>query len=163
MARQSWSDFCTTWESIPYGIVGTWKTQSVGWTAVRGSVNHSFAAVRYLLEHYHGRVSPCGPLTVELLAYAAGAHHGLFGCVDADHRSGFQHRMEKEDICYEEAVGNFLQYCAGEEELDTLFAEARQRSSKPTGSSSPCCGRTRPPVKKPAFTWECWRGSCSAP
>lgn len=92
--------------------------------AVRGSVNHSFAAVRYLLEHYHGRVSPCGPLTVELLAYAAGAHHGLFGCVDADHRSGFQHRMEKEDICYEEAVGNFLQYCAGEEELDTLFAEA---------------------------------------
>lgn len=26
--------------------------------AVRGSVNHSFAAVRYLLEHYHGRASP---------------------------------------------------------------------------------------------------------
>ena len=92
--------------------------------AVRGSVNHSFAAVRYLLEHYHGRASPCGPLTAELLAYAAGAHHGLFDCVDAGHRSGFQHRMEKEDICYEEAVGNFLQYCAGEEELDTLFAEA---------------------------------------
>lgn len=93
-------------------------------TAARGSVNHSFAAVRYLLEHYHGRVSPCGPLTAELLAYAAGAHHGLFDCVDGDHRSGFQHRLEKEDICYEEAVGNFLQYCAGEEELDALFAEA---------------------------------------
>lgn len=92
--------------------------------AVRGSVNHSFAAVRYLLEHYHGRASPCGPLTAELLAYAAGAHHGLFDCVDASHRSGFQHRLEKEDICYEEAVGNFLQYCAGEEELDALFAEA---------------------------------------
>lgn len=93
-------------------------------TAARGSVNHSFAAVRYLLEHYHGRASPCGPLTAELLAYAAGAHHGLFDCVDGDHRSGFQHRLEKEDICYEEAVGNFLQYCAGEEELDALFAEA---------------------------------------
>ena len=92
--------------------------------AVRGSVNHSFAAVRYLLEHYHGRASPCGPLTAELLAYAAGAHHGLFDCVDGDHRSGFQHRLEKEDICYKEAVGNFLQYCAGEEELDALFAEA---------------------------------------
>ena len=47
-----------------------------------------------------------------------------FDCVDGDHRSGFQHRLEKEDICYEEAVGNFLQYCAGEEELDALFAEA---------------------------------------
>ena len=91
---------------------------------VRGSVNHSFAAVRYLLEHYHGRASPCGPLTAELLAYAAGAHHGLFDCVDGDHRSGFQHRLEKEDIGYEEAVHSFLQYCAGEEELDALFAEA---------------------------------------
>ena len=91
---------------------------------VRGSVNHSFAAVRYLLEHYHGRASPCGPLTAELLAYVAGAHHGLFDCVDGDHRSGFQHRLEKEDIGYEEAVHSFLQYCAGEEELDTLFAEA---------------------------------------
>ncbi len=91
---------------------------------VRGSVNHSFAAVRYLLEHYHGRTSPCGPLTAELLAYATGAHHGLFDCVDADHRSGFQHRREKEDICYEEAAQNFLQYCAGEEELNALFSEA---------------------------------------
>lgn len=91
---------------------------------VRGSVNHSFAAVRYLLEHYHGRASPCGPLTAELLAYVAGAHHGLFDCVDGDHRSGFQHRLEKEDIGYEEAVHSFLQYCAGEEELDALFAEA---------------------------------------
>ena len=90
----------------------------------RGSVNHSFAAVRYLLQHYHDRESPCGPLTAELLAYAAGAHHGLFDCVDAEHRSGFQHRREKEDICYEEAVQNFLRYCAGEEELDALFAEA---------------------------------------
>ena len=44
--------------------------------------------------------------------------------MDGDHRSGFQHRMEKEDIGYEEAVHSFLQYCAGEEELDTLFAEA---------------------------------------
>lgn len=43
----------------------------------RGSVNHTFAAVRFLLERHH----PAGPIdaacvTAELLAYADGAHHG---------------------------------------------------------------------------------------
>ena len=94
--------------------------------AVRGSVNHSFAAVRFLLRRYHGREDPMDRLTAELLAYAAGAHHGLFDCVDTEHRSGFRHREEKEGIGYEEAAANYLALCAGEEELDRLFTEARE-------------------------------------
>lgn len=100
-------------------------------SAVRGSVNHTFAAVRYLLGRYH---APNGPaedagrvlrnLACELTAYAAGAHHGLFDCVDEGRRSGFCHRLQKEGIAYEEAVGNFLAQCAGEAEIDRLFSAA---------------------------------------
>lgn len=97
----------------------------MGKKTVKGSVNHTFAAVRYLLERCHDgeRWGDYGPLTAELLACAAGSHHGLFDVVDGQHRSGFQHRLEKEDIDYEESKANFLADCAGEEELDRLFAQ----------------------------------------
>lgn len=51
--------------------------------AVRGSVNHTFAAVRFLLQRYHTPGGdPVRNLTAELLACAVGAHHGLFDCID---------------------------------------------------------------------------------
>ena len=43
--------------------------------AVRGSVNHTFAAVRFLLQRYHKQNGdPIRNLTAELLACAVGAH-----------------------------------------------------------------------------------------
>ena len=94
--------------------------------AVRGSVNHTFAGTRLLIERFHSRQSSSGfaPLTAELLAYAAGAHHGLFDCVDIHSHSGFMHRMVKEDIDYEEARDNFFASCAAPDELERLFAAA---------------------------------------
>ena len=91
----------------------------------RGKVNHTFAAVRYLLSTYHGDV----PLrfedfTSELLAYAAGAHHGLFDCVSEFGDNGFLHRINQDGTNYEEAVQNFLCECATAEELDALFHAA---------------------------------------
>ena len=88
----------------------------------RGSVNHTFAAVRFLLERHH----PAGPIdaacvTAELLAYADGAHHGLFDCIDEQHKSGFDYRKSKEDIGYEETLENYLSQCADTERLDELF------------------------------------------
>ena len=49
----------------------------------RGSVNHTFAGCRYLLEQFHKSKDGTGldQLTSELLAYAVGAHHGQFDCV----------------------------------------------------------------------------------
>lgn len=92
----------------------------------RGSVNHTFAGVRFLLERYHDAEAwgDYAPLAAEILAYAVGAHHGQFDCVDPHHRSGFSHRLEKEAIGYEEARANFLHHCATEEELDQLFRQA---------------------------------------
>ena len=52
-----------------------------------GSVNHTFAAVRYLLECFHtdGGELTFRDIACELIAYAAGAHHGLFDITDELH------------------------------------------------------------------------------
>lgn len=92
---------------------------------VRGSVNHTFAGCRLLLERFHGEYSQSyEDLTAELLALAVGGHHGLFDCVDQERHSGFLHRMTKPAIGYEESKQNFLEQCADEKMLDDLFAKA---------------------------------------
>ncbi len=89
----------------------------------RGSVNHTFAGVRLLLERFFTEGDFAG-VVCELLALAAGGHHGLFDCVDSDGQSGFRHRLTKADIHYEEAKENFLRFCANGEEVDSLFQRA---------------------------------------
>lgn len=99
-----------------------------GGDAVRGSVNHTFAAVRYILEHWHndGGEIDFSDVTAELLAFAVGSHHGLFDCIDQHQNSGFFHRQTKEGIGYEEAIQNFLSECADGAALDALFHQAVQ-------------------------------------
>ena len=73
----------------------------------RGSVVHTFAGVRFLLEHYHGsKHESFNDITCELLAFAVGAHHGLFDCIDENHASGFLHRLQSHDSEYQEAIKN---------------------------------------------------------
>ncbi len=56
-----------------------------GKNVIRGSVNHTFAGVIYLLDLYHGTASPVmEKFTAEIISYAIGAHHGLFDCVDLE-------------------------------------------------------------------------------
>lgn len=88
----------------------------------RGSVNHTFAGCRYLLDRYH-KSEDIGfsELTAELLAYACGAHHGLFDCIDERRKSGFAHRQTDVDEQYQEAIDNFTEQCASDRELDQLF------------------------------------------
>ena len=93
----------------------------------RGSVIHTFQGCRYLLEQYHNSENAYQQLSAELMAYAVGAHHGLFDCVDSEHKLGFRYRKEKENIAYEEAVENFLSVCAGKETLDGLFRCAQEQ------------------------------------
>lgn len=92
---------------------------------------HTFTGVRYLLQQYHmpKDEDDFGPIAAELLAFAVGAHHGLFDCVDEHGNSGFQHRLDKPDINFEEAMGNFLTQCAEKQELDRLFGQAVQELS----------------------------------
>ncbi len=89
----------------------------------RGSVNHTFAGVRMLLERFFTEDGFSG-IACELLALASGGHHGLFDCVDSEGKSGFHHRLTKVDTGYEEASENFFRRCASEEELDELFQKS---------------------------------------
>ncbi len=93
--------------------------------SIRGSVNHTFAGVRLLLERYFTPdTEDFSGIVSELLALAVGGHHGLFDCVDSNGKSGFQHRLTKPDIGYEEARDNFFRLCVSQEELDQQFQTA---------------------------------------
>ena len=94
----------------------------------RGSVIHTFQGCRFLLENYHG-TSPAtyDDITSELLSFAVGAHHGLFDCINLDKKSGFQHRLQTENIDYKTSISRFFEDCKEKSELDALFAEANQQ------------------------------------
>lgn len=92
----------------------------------RGSVIHAHAAARFFLERFHTPGSFCSTqdMTAELLAYATGAHHGLFDCVDERHNLGFSRRLHWDDALYQEAFEAFTEQCAGLDELEGLFRQA---------------------------------------
>lgn len=97
----------------------------LNWKGKRGSVNHTFAGCRLLLRAFHAeQAASCEDLTAELLAFAVGAHHGLFDGVDRDGASGFLHRMERERIGYDECLENYLTQCADMEEITKRFHAA---------------------------------------
>ncbi len=97
---------------------------------IRGSVNHTFAGTRLLLERYHASEDGMEKLAAELLAFAVGSHHGLFDCVDEKRNSGFSHRLNKENIGYEESKQNFFRQCLSPKELDSLFHKAAAELSQ---------------------------------
>ena len=92
----------------------------------RGSVNHTFAGVRFVLERWHEKTRSMLSTVSELLAFAIGAHHGLFDCVGENGENGFRHRLEKEDIHYKEVMKNFQESGISLKELDALFDAAQK-------------------------------------
>jgi CRISPR-associated helicase Cas3/CRISPR-associated endonuclease Cas3-HD len=104
------------------------KKSANGESVDRGSVNHTFCGAVFLLTNYHSQDRELiSRMTAELIAYAVGAHHGLFDGISPDGKDGFLHRLntDKADLCYDEAVSNFFCECAGEDEIDALFQAAK--------------------------------------
>lgn len=94
---------------------------------VRGSVNHTFAGVRYIYSDLKRQSEGSRDVLIsDLLAYAAGAHHGQFDCIGEDGEDGFEHRIQADGIHYEEARDNYLTYCKNAEQLSALYQEAYQ-------------------------------------
>ena len=90
----------------------------------RGSVIHSFAGTRYLLQYHNQDLNSeltYKDIVSEILAYAVGAHHGLFDCVNEQHESGFLHRFRTIPEGDREAIRNFQEQCADENEINDLF------------------------------------------
>lgn len=107
---------------------------AAGETVRRGSVNHTFAGVRLALERWHAPTCVSyRDMACELIAFAIGAHHGLFDCIGPEGKDGFLHRMTDDHICYEEAGENFLAHCAGWDELDGLFDTAAEEVTAAVG------------------------------
>ena len=91
----------------------------------RGSIVHTFAAVRFLLNTYHSTpgfmTDPIKDLTVEILSSAIGGHHGLFDCFGEDGNCGFTHRMNKQPAYDDMAMDNFLEEISDKCSIDQLF------------------------------------------
>lgn len=93
----------------------------------RGSVNHTFAGCRFLLNQFHTEsAATYEDMTAELLAFAVGSHHGTFDCIDREGLSGFVHRLSKENIGYSESLENYLAQCADLGEITSRFSSANQ-------------------------------------
>ncbi len=96
------------------------ERSAAGEKTVRGSVNHTFCGVIYILEQFwRADGDAIENLTAEISAYIVGAHHGLFDI--GNFENGFVHRLEasKSEIGFDEAVGNFF----------IVFSEAEIRAS----------------------------------
>jgi len=118
----------------------------------RGSVNHTFAGVRYILERWHRKDRSPRDITCELLAVAAGSHHGLFDCMSPKGEDGYVHRLQKDGISYDEAKSNFINACADEDELDKLFAAAEQEVSAFLGDMVKLLGKGQPATQYLFYT-----------
>ncbi len=99
------------------------KNSHRGEQVQRGSVNHTFAGVIYLLEKYHSKKNPSHFLASEILSFAIGAHHGLFDCCSLDGKNGFAYRLEKDKnvIHYSESIENFFREVVDELYITELF------------------------------------------
>ena len=92
----------------------------------RGSVIHTFQGCRYFLEleTNNNERSLSSAYTAELLAFAAGAHHGLFDCVDNAGNSGMQYRVEKDNTFYQEAFAGIQSQVISDSKVKDLFYQA---------------------------------------
>lgn len=99
---------------------------SAGESVKKGSVIHTFAGLYYLLKTYHKNEDrgTYNSVTAELLAYAVGAHHGLFDCINPDRKNGFVHRLTKQPEYEQKAIALFNKYCCDSEGVDDCFLKA---------------------------------------
>lgn len=98
-----------------------------GQNVKRGSVNHTFAGVIFILEKYHNMGnSKFEKFTSELIAYAIGAHHGLFDAFNIREVNGFEHRLfyDKEIIQYEQVIERLYEDSFSKEQIEAEFQKA---------------------------------------
>lgn len=98
-----------------------------GENVTKGSVVHTFAGAKYVLERFHHKKdSEITRIIAEIIAYAVGAHHGLFDINMAGKENGFQHRLNAVDIGYDESKHVFFEYCIDAERIDILMKDAEE-------------------------------------
>ncbi len=100
---------------------------AAGQEVKKGSVNHTFAGVIYILEKYHNENNlKYEKRTSELIAYAIGAHHGLFDSINYKEENEFERRLKysKESLQYDIVVERFREQHFSEQQIDNEFQMA---------------------------------------
>ncbi len=90
-------------------------------------VIHTFTGVIYILEKYHNEYNTkYEKRTSELIAYAIGAHHGLFDSINYKEENEFERRLKysKESLQYDAVVKRFYELHLTEEQIDKEFQMA---------------------------------------
>ena len=65
-------------------------------------------------------------LAAELIAIAVGSHHGQFDVFNAEGKSGFEYRLEKQPDYDKKAIQNHYKECTSVAEIDYLFRKSTQ-------------------------------------
>lgn len=106
---------------------------SRGEDVCRGSIIHTFAAVRFLMKTYHSayvsNADSFQSITAEILSSAIGGHHGLFDCFDENRSCGFAHRIGKQPEYDDRAMENFFKEVSEREDVDGLFLSSVEEIS----------------------------------
>ena len=112
------------------------EAASRGEKVTKGSVIHTFAGLQMVLSRYHSHYNSeleCSfwnNLTSELIAIAIGSHHGQFDVYNSEHKSGFDHRFEKQPAYDKKAAKNFYNECFNKKEVDESFGKAAEEIKK---------------------------------
>lgn len=119
------------------------KRAVAGENVTRGSVNHTFCAVCWILENHHNKGS-MKQLAAEILAWAVGSHHGEFDCYDTQKNCGFEHRLkyDREKIKYDESINNFYKECVPKYKLDKLAENAVSELTEVLNKIKANCGNS---------------------
>jgi len=105
----------------------------------RGSVIHTFAAVRFLMSAYHSEDDPFSRLSAEIISSAVGGHHGLFDCFDENKKSGFYHRIVKQAEYDDRAIKAFFDEVLEKKEIDILFSNSVEEITRKINVISDLC------------------------
>lgn len=95
-----------------------------GLKVTKGSVVHTFTGVKYVLEKYHRNDCDVTSIISEIIAYAIGAHHGLFDINTSGKENGFNHRLYDSNNGYEESKEGFFRNCMNPDRIDAFMKSA---------------------------------------
>lgn len=96
-------------------------------TIRKGSVIHTFAGVRCIMEMFHSpNEQSMKNLAAEVIAICIGSHHGLIDLWNERHESGFEHRLKCQPAYDRRAIASFYEECAAKGEIEQLFSEAKK-------------------------------------
>lgn len=97
---------------------------SNGENVTKGSVIHSFAGCSGIINMFHTGELGYSDVATEIIAYAIGAHHGLFDLINEDGSSGFDYRLHKQSEYDKKALMHFNEECSTQDEVTNIFNNA---------------------------------------